>query len=92
MDPRRGRNLEGLMSKKIEKSAADLERLSQDKISEIRRVVLDHAGQSGSPIGSGGVGSREIETAVFESLRVRKALKRIRRTQAKRLRKAGRAR
>ena len=79
------------MSKKIEKSAADLERIAQDKISEIRRVVLDHAGQHESPANGAGTGSREIEAVVFESLRVRKALMRIRRTQSKRLRKAGRA-
>ena len=78
------------MSKKIEKSAADLERIAQDKISEIRRVVLDHGGEGGSPINGTGASSREIETVVFESLRVRKALMRIRRSQSKRLRKTGR--
>jgi hypothetical protein len=82
---------EELMSKKIEKSTADLERIAQDKISEIRRVVLDHAGEGGSPINGAGPSSRLIETVVFESLRVRKALMRIRRTQSKRLGKAGRA-
>jgi hypothetical protein len=79
------------MSKKIEKSAVDLERIAQDKISEIRRVVLDHADQGGSTIIGAGTRSREIETVVFESLRVRKALMRVRRTGLKRLRKAGRA-
>lgn len=87
---RRGRNPEELMSKKVEKSAADLERIAQNKISEIRRVVLDHAGEGGASISGAGPSSREIETVVFESLRVRKALMRIRRTQSKRLRKAGR--
>jgi hypothetical protein len=80
------------MSKNIEKSAADLERIAQEKISEIRRVVLDHAGQVRASTNGAGERSREIETVVLESLRVRKALKRVRRTQAKRLRKAERAR
>jgi hypothetical protein len=91
------------MSKNIEKSAADLERIAQEKISEIsrvvldhagqvRRVVLDHAGQVRSSANGAGERSREIETVVLESLRVRKALKRVRRTQAKRLRRAERAR
>lgn len=79
------------MSKKIEKSAADLERIAQHKISEIRRVVLDHAGHGGSANNGAGTRSHEIETVVFESLRVRKALMRMRRTQSKQLRKAGRA-
>ncbi|MEK6304413.1 MAG: hypothetical protein AABO41_27300 [Acidobacteriota bacterium] len=79
------------MSKKSEKSAEDLERIAQDKISAIRRIVLDPAGQGGS-INGAGMRSREIETVVFESLRVRKALKRVRRTQARQLRKAERAR
>ena len=79
------------MSKKNEKSAADLERIAQDKISAIRRIVLDPAGQ-GASINGAGMRSREIETAVFESLRVRKALRRVRRTQARRLRKAERVR
>ena len=79
------------MSKKNEKSAADLARLAQDKISAIRRVVLESAGRDGT-ISESGMRSREIETVVFESLRVRKALKRVRRTQARRLRKTGRAR
>jgi hypothetical protein len=81
-------NAGGRMSKKIEKSAADLERIAQDKITAIRRIVLDAAGQTS--ISANGIRSREIETVVLESIRVRKALKRVRRTQARRLRKARR--
>lgn len=54
-------------------------------------VVQIHAGQDGSMINRVGTGSHEIETVVFESVRVRKAIMRIRRTQSKRLRKGGRA-
>ena len=76
------------MSKKNEKSSADLERLAREKISAIRRVVLENVSQGGS-ITESGIRSREIELVVLESLRVRKALKRVRRTEARRLRKAG---
>lgn len=76
------------MSKKLEKSAENLERIAQDKIGTIRRVVLDHFSAGEAPINGTRIGSRRIETAVFESLQVRKALKRLRRMQAKRLRKA----
>lgn len=79
------------MPKKNEKTEADLERIAQDKISAIRRVVLDNAGL-GASINESGKRSREIETVVFESLRVRKALKRVRKIQARRLRKMERAR
>ena len=78
------------MSKKTEKSAADLERIAREKISAIRRIVLDPAIQPASAHTSG-IRSRQIETVVFESIRVRKALKRVRRNQARRLRKAERA-
>jgi hypothetical protein len=77
------------MPKKLEKSAANLERIAQDKIGTIRLVMLHHAGRGEAPVNGTRIGSRQIETAVFESLQVRKALKRLRRIQAKRLRKAG---
>ena len=77
------------MSKKLEKSAANLERIAQDKIGTIRRVVLDHADAGEAHIHGTRFGARRIETAVFESLQVRKALRRLRRMQAKRLRDAG---
>ena len=81
-------SLKDSMSKKLQKSAENLERIAQDKIGTIRRVVLDHFGAGEAPINGNRSGSRRIETAVFESLQVRKALKRLRRLQAKRLRKA----
>jgi len=77
------------MSKKLQKNAENLERIAQDKIGTIRRVVLDHFGAGEASINGNRSGSRRIETAVFESLQVRKALKRLRRMQAKRPRKAG---
>ena len=76
------------MSKKLERSAEILERIARAKIGTIRRVVLDHAATGEAHINGTRIGSRRIETAVFESLQVRKALKRLRRMQAKRLRKA----
>ena len=76
------------MSKKLDKNAANLERLAQAKIHAIRRIVLEDAPTSPA-LNSAGVRSREIETVVFESLQVRKALKRFRRMQAKRLKNAG---
>lgn len=73
------------MSKKLEKNAATLERIARTKISTIQRIVLEAARPGGSAMNNPQVSSREIETAVFESLQVRKALKRFRRMQAKRL-------
>lgn len=74
------------MSKKLDKNEANLERLARAKIGTIKRIVLEDAGAGQSAANSPQIRSREIETAVFESLQVRKALKRFRRMQAKRLR------
>ena len=74
------------MSKKLNKNTANLERLAQAKINTIKRIVLEDARIGGSTMHNAHMRSREIETAVFESLQVRKALKRFRRMQAKRLR------
>lgn len=80
------------MAKKLDKNAANLERLAQAKISTIKRIVLEGASAGGSAVNTVQIGSREIEMAIFESIQVRKALKRFRRMQAKRLRieKSGR--
>lgn len=72
------------MSKKLDKNEANLERLARTKIRTIRRIVLEEAHPGGSAMNPQ-VRSRKIETAVFESVQVRKALKRFRRMQAKRL-------
>lgn len=72
------------MSKKLAKNAATLERLARSKINTIQRIVLEEDRPGGSAMNSQ-VRSRKIETAVFESVQVRKALKRFRRMQAKRL-------
>ena len=77
------------MAKKPKKSAAKLERIAQDKITAIRRVLLGDAGNGGPPANGSSMKSREIETVVFESLQARKALKRLRRTQANGVRKPG---
>lgn len=74
------------MSKKLDKNAANLERLAQAKISTIKRIVLEDVSAGGPAVNSAQIRSREIEMAVFESLQVRKALKRFRRMQAKRSR------
>lgn len=73
------------MSKKLDKNEANLERLARTKISTIQRIVLEDVRPGGSAMNNPQLRSREIETAVFESLQVRKALKRFRRMQAKRL-------
>ncbi|HSO74510.1 MAG TPA: hypothetical protein VLU47_06705 [Blastocatellia bacterium] len=72
------------MSKKLDKNEANLERLARTKISTIQRIVLEDVRPGGSAMNPQ-VRSRKIETAVFESVQVRKALKRFRRMQAKRL-------
>ncbi|MFY9607781.1 MAG: hypothetical protein WAU45_04095 [Blastocatellia bacterium] len=77
------------MSKKLDKDAANLERLARAKISTIKRIVLEGAGTGESAVNSTQTRSRAIEMAVFESLQVRKALRRFRRMQRKRLRNEG---
>ena len=77
------------MSKKLDKNAANLERLAEAKIDAIRRIVLADAQPGRAAVNDPAVRSREIETVVFESVQVRKALKRFSRIQAKRLRNAG---
>ena len=77
------------MSKKLDKNTANLERLAEAKIDAIRRIVLAEAEPNRAAVNNPTVRSREIETVVFESLQVRKALKRFRRLQAKRLKNAG---
>lgn len=72
------------MSKKLDKNEANLERLARTKISTIQRIVLEDV-RPGQSAMNPQVRSRKIETAVFESVQVRKALKRFRRMQAKRL-------
>ncbi len=74
------------MSKKHDRNTENLERLAEAKISRIKRIVLEDPGTNGSAAQGSQARSREIERAVFESLQVRKALKRFRRMQAKRLR------
>ena len=74
------------MSKKFTKNGETLERLARAKISTIKRIVLEDASNGGATANNPQIRSLEIERAVFESLQVRKALKRFRRMQAKRLR------
>jgi len=86
--PRQEIHPEDPMSKKLDKNTANLERLAEAKIHAIRRIVLADADQNSPAVNDSGIRSREIETVVFESLQVRKALRRFRRQQARRLKNA----